>query len=368
MSEQPQQPNADDTSAAELLDQGLPDDPDALALLYLDFLRRFQQLQESSLYPTSRNVGEYSEAPRSWWALANELKSTAEHLWRDIAVHEDSSVQAHDHSREEKVTKSQTEQLKRLRWLELSTRYSRAMMVLWVEVNLYYLRCTANFEWAYEGSGDLDDLAESTVKDNVQSTFKEYWRTMAQWGRQLRSTTRHDFFKASNVDARRIKILSVQFSPENIRPEERGWLEFSSDVHAILLYQYYEWLGRASRAQGHWARSVWLWMLRITSGYGLKPARLVVALYTLIALFAAAYFVNDASTRACSASAAISQSNVFAVVIHYLYVTIVHLFSVGQDPTLCGAGVYLSVAEGIAGYTLLLLIGITLGREGTSSD
>ena len=308
-----------------------------------------------------------NEAQEDWEQLASSILGSAERVWRDMFLDPNTQPQA------------QT--------LSSIARTAQQLMLLWLETTLYQDRSYDNFVATDIESGQAG--GDQSTRASIRKRVEEYHATIKQWDDELkkgmrrrgtRNSSAYAYFRSHQLESQQFRRLIGQFS--DVDGRELGWTAQATDAKAELRYQLRDELRREYRAGGHPFAAFGMYILKITTGYGTRPAYFFSTVGILFLLDTALFFLNDVfnpgilnSQRFCATSAPHIQTwtNYWDEVMRYAYIAITHLTSLGLNSQLtsyCG-GTFSEVVvvfSTVAGYFMLGLLSAMLYTQLTQSD
>ena len=361
-----------DARVRELLRDHRAHDPDAKIHLRVHLEQSLSGLVKQYLYPTRSGTPmtgeEYEEnltlATESWASLIEVVRRSAERLWRDEFLMDTSVVSAGRRlGRKLRFWSTSTTDRDAL---DQVTFNSWLLMLLNVETSLYAIRSNSNYQ-SREGVQIQHERwwRGQTTRRQVAQVIKAYQRRLRRWDRELYHVTGRHFFRRKLGDSQRLRALSKTFGPDGVDVQaELGWVTQATDAGDELRYRAVDIHRSESTRSGHPIVALWLSIQKLTTGYGTRPGRFVRTSLLVIVTFGILFFANDylnpglrTSARYCPA-VDFSHTPWWQVVIHYLYITVTNLTSLGSNVALapyCGGVVteLLLVAASLTGYFLL---------------
>lgn len=245
----------------------------------------------------------------------------------------------------------------------LYTAQVHELMLLWLETRLYRARYISNNDTAYD-AGEVSQ--EEDNLDLVETEIRRYQEKIDEIDRNARRSAnarllRH--FKQYSGEATSYMRLRKTFGPDGTPISEHGWILIAADVGDALRFQYYNALMHRYRqwnVPSRWVSSVWLFIFKYTTGFGVKPLRLLYATIAIIVAFTGLYLVNDAifGDAACQRDVWSLQS-----LLSHFYVAVTNLQGGGTAAS-CGNGFRLvQSVEIFSGYFILaILSGLVLNK------
>ncbi|GEM_PF-4046817 len=296
----------------------------------------------------SEDVSDVVDLERDLAAFADNLKATAERLWRD-----------------EFKGKPRRDQQTRLVSL---TRYTRLLMRLWFEATCYYERVVADSR--FRAPIEIEPEQKDEIRDTVEAIHKaavDYRRDLNRWNKELQPIVKRSLLRIERSDAEHRKSLARIFGPDGISIDEPGWIGYATNVGDELRYQYFDlrvrtgWQMRRFRFIG----AAVLRIIGITTGYGMRPWRFAGTVLFWFLAFFAAYFTLDATQGSQCYPAALTLSSL----LNHAYLTITNMTSLGSSPAPCSpATKALSGFESIIGYFLLAILVALLYEKLSESE
>ncbi|GEM_PF-5171887 len=326
--------------------------------------------QDSSADTSEPDPVDATKADELWGDLISDIGGAAERLWRNEFLRDDPQE-----SRKIRADEA------RLSEIGLTTARAHQIWLLWLEASLYQKRASANFLGRQmSGSGfGKDNPTRAPIRDDV----RKYLTRLREWDRELYQLTNRHYFLTGFLDSEQFRRLIKQFG--EAAPEEVGWLSQAEDAQSELRYQLRDEIVRElwrCRSQPHpqfWRRlqfrlqAATLWLLKVTTGYGTRPANYVRTVLTVIGVDTALFFLNDLlnpgvpavwhGTLFCPAERPHPTSwfDYVQIFVHYLYIAVTNLTALGSNSSLaayCGgfSTQVLLVLTSVTGYVLLALL------------
>lgn len=408
-----------------LLDAVAIPEPDSLRNLEEYLIRELQRLKKTRLYPqwetsqhssasldsaqataddvdatdtqpegesqTVQNDGtEYGTATREWARFISDVQAAAEHIWRDEFKQDASDkasrerLQGHQFALRRRavslgriagqITGDPIEQLRQLEWL---VGYARALKLLEVEARLYQERMRSNFQFYVRPRADAQDgaaRARGSPITAINSIMNTHHNTMHKWDRELSKVAGKHLFQLQQSDAQRLRILSKEFGPEGVKPDELGWPTEASRVGNKLRYEYFDALSSVAR-RSNWPLAVWLLLFKVSSGYGLRPLRFARLTLGAVGTFTAFFFASDLFLSGAQARQACGiyhvvwgWPDILNTLGQHIYIALTTMTTLGADPKPCGLGAdVLLTAAAVTGYFLLAMLAALLVQQMTEA-
>jgi hypothetical protein len=364
-----------DNQVRTLLEESAKRDVNAPITLYDVFVDKIDRLRTSPVTP-SKGSTSFSETDNNWQDALGDLLVAAERLWRDDFLQDASINDARLRTREPgffsfKATSDDDKKHLRAqrRRLELLTRKSGLLLLLWVEASLSRWRLISNYLIREDSAGPQE--SPEGILHHVKEILHTYRTLTREWDHELKSLTGQRFFQFQLSDSGRLKSLGKEFGASHLTVDDRGWSKEASAVGEELRYQYYDSLLRERRLQGKVGAVVWYTILKVTVGYGTKPGRFLWTAIVATLAFTGLYFVSDTHTSGACASYQVPSSwpNAILAIPEHLYIAITTLVTLGSNPPPCGpgAGALLST-ESILGYFLLAVLAALLIGQLSESE
>lgn len=364
-----------DPAVQDWLRRNREGEADAKLKLYHHLEKCVSNLADKYLYPDPAQAQvEVAKAVDSWAEQMEIVRRAAEQLWRDNFLMDTSVTEAgHRLGRRFRFwSRSTTARIN----LEQVTSQSWLLMLLSLDIALYTMRSTSNY-LAREG---VQTRRESwwrgqATRRQVGLAVKAYQRQLRQWDRELYWVTGSRFFLRQLGDSLRLRALTRKFGPDGVDVRvEAGWVTQAADAADELRYRAIDIHRSESFRSGHPIVAVWLLIQKWTTGYGTKPSRFVRTALIVTVTFGLLFFANDyfnpglrTNTRFCP-PVNFSHTPWWEVGIHYLYITVTNLTSLGSNAALaqyCGGAVteLLLVAASLTGYFFLATLAALLVQQ-----
>lgn len=369
-------------AAARAAASGL--EPDTLASLAPEASLTAGQTQvspaSSAVSVTTRDhaldIARENDAVQTQWnKLANSILGSAERMWRDLFL--DPKNPPHE------------------RTLLSIAHVSQQLMLLWLEVALYQDRAYGNYAGrvleSEQSEQDADDRRrgrEQSTRTGIRKHVVAYHEAIKKWEDELTKCMRKpksgSYFRSHQLESQQFRRLIPQFS--TAKSNELGWTAQATDARAELRYQLRDELRREYRAGGHPFAAFGMYILKITTGYGTRPAFFFRTVGIVFLVDVALFFLNDffnpgfsptpwSAPHFCATSAPHIQqwTNYWDEFVRYAYIAITHLTSLGLNSSLtsyCGGtfSEIVVVFSTVAGYFMLGLLSAMLYTLLTQSD
>ncbi len=374
--------------------------PDTLERMYDSFLRWIDDLRDQGLAPgpyrtylkakmtqPRANNQQVEEPPptsaelfntliESWNELDDNLMIAATHVWRDFfqqfrpEPHGGPLQVATTHkiARTALSQKSMKGMGDRLR-LVVRTRLARALLLLRMEVRLYKLRIESNFIFYEENQ--RENPVENTVK-SLKTILDAYTIQLAKWRREMQKTVGIAHFHAQIADSVRFKMLSEEFGSNHKSDDELGWIGQAGRVGDELSYQYFDAQLHEKRQHPRtWPRALWLWIMRWSIGFGVRPGRFVATFFASVGIFFAGYAINDAVITSANNPYPIvlTWPGILTTVGQHLMLAVANLTPIGYTPKPLGlGGQILLVIEPLIAYFFLAILAALLMEQLKSAE
>lgn len=299
----------------------------------------------------------------NWDRLCGLILLAAERLWRDHFVQYRTEQEARQDWKSRKPTAQESG---RRFHLTLLTQQAHSLMLLWLESSLYRLRAVSNSQ-ARKGV----PMDRPSIGSDVQAEIKNYLDTLDGWDQELHALTGVWYFRKQFGDGQRLRVLSAEFGPSKVDAREKGWAPAAPDAHDALRYAYFDVLRKESIRSHKPFAAVGYSALWFTTGYGTRPMRFTITALAAIIVAALTFFLNDffnpgitnTSAHFCKeANVQVGNwSDVPATVVHYLYLAITNLSSLGSDSQIArycgGTSTQIILAlSAITGYFFLAVL------------
>jgi hypothetical protein len=326
---------------------------------------RIRALRKNNLVPQATTGTLPGFGPeKEWDALAGDIFIASERLWRDMFLSADFKEQTDIRKtlRKDQILKD----------LETRVTQSRTLLLIWLEVSLYYTRAISDATGRQIIS--RRDSRDHSMRAEARKLVEDYFEKLKEWDQDLRPYTGKPMFVSGPGDAIQLRRLSREFSPAQLEIGEDGWGLQADDARTELRYQAMEEHRRGRWRTGHPFAALIYAILGITTGYGTRPRRFVITVALMIAAAGLAFFLNDlfnpgittvytTGRIACQEMPikVTSVADVVALVLHYLYVSVTNLTTLGSNSTIapmCGgpSTQLLLTTVSILGYFLLALL------------
>jgi hypothetical protein len=284
---------------------------------------------------------------RGWDDLETTLLSAAELLWRDQFL----TVAADAEVKKKMRDRSSGE---RAGFLQVAA-ISRLLMFLWLENRIFRHRAFINqVGIQLEANGNPKTALQRKIRELVH----KYRAALVSWDAELKPLAKTSIFVGPGADFQRFRTLSREAI--EIQPEEAGWASLAEDAHEELRYQLFDERRREYTRRWKMPAAIAYAVLRVTTGYGMKPARFAWTVVLTIFGFAALFFLNDyfnpglgSSQHFCAESGAVDQSPWWAIIVRYLYLSVVNLASLASN------GSVAAYCDGSSTQTILILSALT---------
>lgn len=361
-----------DSEVQQMLSDNRAGMPDAKIRLRIYLEQRISRLANQYLHPVRdsalTSAEEYErakfDATETWAKQIEVVRRTAERLWRDDFLADTSVDEAG--RRRGRVLRFWSRSTPDRSALEQVTFCSWLLMLLHVETALYSMRSNSNYQ-SREGVQTRRERwwRGQSTRQEVAQVVTAYQRRLRRWDWELFWVTGRRFFRRQLGDSQRLRALSKEFGPDGLDVHaEAGWVTQATEASNELRYRSLDVHRSESLRAGHPFVALWSLIQKSTTGYGTKPSRFVRTALIVIATFGLLFFANDyfnpglrTDARFCPA-VNFSHTPFWEIVVHYLYITVTNLVSLGSDVALaqfCGGMVteLLLVAASLTGYFFL---------------
>lgn len=250
--------------------------------------------------------------------------------------------------------------------LQLQTACELALSLLryQLEGKLYKYRADLNSKMFTPYVGVSVEEEQRKVRQEILGDIRDYQKTIRVWNTELRKVTGRSLFKKPFADMQFFRQLAkAMLSSE----DEPGWAGVSEFAYEAIRYQVFEERRKDSFTLRSgplgWLRALFLWSIRETTGYGKNLWRFARTAIGAIALFTALFWLNDYFNRGITSSehyceeAHMASMSFGSALIHYFYLAVTNLFSLGSSSALaeyCGgtSTEALLIASALTGYFL----------------
>ncbi len=331
--------------------------------------------QEAEPPPTSAEL--FTTLIESWNELEENLMIAATHVWRDFFQQfrpvphggPEHIAATHKYARaalSQKDTKGMGERLR----LVVRTRMARALLLLRMEVRLYKLRIESNFIFYEENQ--RENPVENTVK-SLKTILDDYSIQLAKWRDEMYKTVGIAHFHAQIADSVRFKMLSEEFGSNHKSDDELGWIGQAGRVGDELRYQYFDAQLHEKRQHPRtWPRAFWLWIMRWSIGFGVRPGRFVATFFAALGVFFVGYAINDAVITSANNPYPIvlTWPGILTTVGQHLMLAMANLTPIGYTPKPLGLGgqVLLVIEPLIAYFFLAILAALLMDQLKSGED
>jgi hypothetical protein len=357
-----------DPSLFTLWQDNQQDDPNARLKIFRHFEKTFYSLTKIE------NEGAFDPATYvdDWDNLISDLHLAAERMWRDNFLKVESP-------REAKPDLRKAGSARRL-LLDKQARTSRLLLFLWLEATLYKRRTEANSSGIELNAGIEDPDPRAAVRRVVREAIQEYRDTLARWDTELGKITGSSLFLAPAADFQRFRYLSREFGPDGVDRDEVGWAAQVDDAHLELRYQLFDERRRQYLGGHRYFSAAAYYVLRVTTGYGMRPMNFLRTVIAAILVFATLFFLNDffnpgitSSQHFCPQSGAVDQMPIWMIVIRYLYLAVVNLASLASNGSVAAycdgsATQVILILSALTGYFLLAILAALFFRLLTEAE
>lgn len=352
--------------------------------------------------PPPSVMHQHAEAVSRWKELAGDLEACAERIWRDYFKQDKSDEDSRARLIEWKslpVPSSKAKDtaeghllsgtpdfyermlqtgdsdanaraLNARRRLQEVTNYSRSLLLLWVEAKFYSMRMESNYRfYAMSERVEAEDVLEHSYRtaQAFRDILDEYRVRIRGWDKELSRKVGIRPFSTLPGEAQRLKTLSTIFGPQHVLMEELGWLAQASLASRELRYQYFDSLLRERwRAVQKWPSALWFLLLKLTTGFGLRPMRFAIVSSVTVLLFTALFFLSDAraDSKCQHYPTTLTWPGIVPSILGHLYVAATNLTGLGSSPVPCGLGFQsIQVFETLIGYFLLATLAALLLQQ-----
>lgn len=391
-----------DEEVKQLLADSHNSDANASEKILHHFNSVLSGLKQNNLFPgqskisTTRTSSQVSEQPpnqpqslfadlqnkaailNEWRNLESDILYTAERLWRDEFIGMATQQEAKKYFQGRPFRRRNVELTDgNLLYLETLIRWSRQILLLRIQVSLYRLRASKNFN-PFPLRDDRGNRKRD-MRQQVRHILDDYKITLKKWDVEIQKLLGKRFFEQDFGDPEQLKALLALFGPEYTEPEEIGWLPFAEGVREVLRFQYYDFRLRQRRLKRQYFKATGYFLLRITTGYGSDPGLFLGVSLFAFGLFAGLYFLNDyyndgfaSATHTCY----MNQTHGLTWwqnIIHYVYIAVTNMTSLGSNASqaaYCGGmgTSVLLVLSSLLGYFLLAMLAALLIQKLTESE
>ena len=252
-------------------------------------------------------------------------------------------------------------------------------MLLRLQASLYGYRTSGNV------AGDQLEAGKSSkvnpTRGAIRQKVREYMSDIGGWDRELaHATAGAHYFHAGFLDSQRFRTLAKDMGA--YQETEIGWKAQASDARTEMRYQWFESLRRERMRSHKYLAAAGYWLLKVTTGYGTEPAAFIRFAVVTVIGFALAFLVNDALNPGIGTGQYFCSNAQFDVsgwqgavneVVHYLYLAVTNLSSLGSNSQLasyCGglSTRMLLIISSLTGYFLLAMLAALFYQLLTSRD
>lgn len=290
----------------------------------------------------------------TWNRLVDEIREVAERLWRDdfliLESNETMSADMRNHESDNFLA------------LQKKCQISKLLLVLWLEAQLYEYRADANRRALQFQPNQSAGATTKAIREAIQKRIANYKKALGAWNDELRKRTGEPLFIQRYADAQRFQTIGKEFISFS-GDDEAGWAAQSDAAYDEVRYQLFE----EQRKGSPFPLAVLYYMLRVTTGYGMRPLRFLWTGIGAVLTFTLAFFLNDffnpgirAAKHFCPEDS-VRHLAWYDFPFRYLYIAVTNLSGLGSNSDAaryCGGTVtqVLLVCSAVTGYFLLAVL------------